>query len=133
MPFAVTRGALDSALISAHSKRLLPTAFRALQWAIAENANGLLAPIGRRSDMREWTGADMPTPGRPETTQGWPENAALDHGAHADDQACAQRHELWAPREAGAQPGVPTPIGDDDKASLTTTGGTAWSTPLGCA
>jgi hypothetical protein len=47
MPFAVTRGALDSALMSAHSKRLLPAAFRALQWAIAENANGLLAPILR--------------------------------------------------------------------------------------
>jgi hypothetical protein len=50
---AATCGALDSALISAHSKRLLPASFRALQWAIAENANGLLPPIGRRSDMHE--------------------------------------------------------------------------------
>jgi hypothetical protein len=44
---AATPGALDSAFISAYSKRLLPAAFRALQWAIAENANGLLAPIVR--------------------------------------------------------------------------------------
>ena len=86
MPFAVIRGALDSALINAHSKRLLPAAFRALQWAIAENAIGLLAPIGRRPDMREWTGADMPTSGMPETTQDWTENAALGYGSHADDQ-----------------------------------------------
>jgi len=75
----------------------------------------------------------MPTPGMPETTQGWPEKAALGNGAHADDKACAQRHDLWAHREARARAGVPTPIGDDDKASLTTTGGTARSSPLGCA
>ena len=52
----------------------------------------------------------MPTPGEPETTQAWLENGALGHGAHADDQGCAQRHELWAPREARAQPGYRLPL-----------------------